>query len=215
MSVSFGRGYLRTRLELIRLRRAIRTAERVYRILEDKRDVLISKLNELIDEAQELRNRALSSLSESYNHLIYAYMELGPQRFKSIVNTSPETVNLTMNTYTMMGISLVTLEATVEDGRPFYGFGDTSVNLDEAVRKMRGVITDICRAAAAESNVFRVANELRRTQRLLNALENIIIPRYKEAIKAITTAIEESERDYFIKLKHIKRVLERKQSIKS
>ncbi len=210
MSVSFGRGYLRTRLELIRLRRAVRTAQRVYRILEDKRDVLISRLNELVEEAQELRNRALSNLSESYRHLLSAYMELGPQKIESIARTAPETVTISMDTFTMMGISLVTLNAQSQEAGLLYGFGDTSISLDEAARKIRRVITDICKAAATENNIFRVANELRKTQRLLNALEYIIIPRYEEAIKTISMALEEADRDYFVKLKHIKKVLERK-----
>ncbi|MEM0381741.1 MAG: V-type ATP synthase subunit D [Nitrososphaerota archaeon] len=215
MSVAFGRGYLRTRLELIRLKRAVRTAQRVYKILEDKRDVLISRLNELVEEAQELRNRAISILSESYRHLLSAYMELGPQRLESIANTLPETVSINMDTFTMMGISLVTLEAKSEEAGLLYGFGDTSVNLDEAARKIKKVITDICKAAAAENNIYRVANELRKTQHLLNALEYIIIPRYEEAIKTISMTLEENDRDYFVKLKHIKRVLERRAAAKT
>jgi len=210
MSVSFGRGYLRTRLELIRLRRSVRTAERVYKILEDKRDFLLSRLNELIEEAQELRNRALTSLTEAYSSLLAAYMELGPQRLRSIAESLPETLEIRMDSFTVMGISLVTLEALGREAGLPYSFGDTSLNLDEATRKLKSSVTDICRAAATENNIFRVANELRRTQRLLNALEYIIIPRYKEAIKTISDALEESDRDYFVKLKHIKRILERR-----
>lgn len=210
MSVAFGRGYLRTRLELIRLRRSVRTAQRVYRILEDKRDVLIRRLNELVEEAQEMRNRALSNLSESNKHLLLSYLELGPQRIESISNTVPESLSLKMDTFSMMGISLVSIQAKNEDPGPLYSFGDTSINLDEAARKIRNVLVDICKAAATENNIFRVANELRKTQRLLNALEYIIIPRYEEAIKTISMALEESDRDYFVKLKHIKKVLERR-----
>ncbi|MEM2042222.1 MAG: V-type ATP synthase subunit D, partial [Nitrososphaerota archaeon] len=64
MSVSFGGGYLKTRLELLQLKRSLRTAERVYRILEDKRDVLVRTLNELIDQAQELREAITDRLEE-------------------------------------------------------------------------------------------------------------------------------------------------------
>ncbi|MEM4590561.1 MAG: V-type ATP synthase subunit D [Nitrososphaerota archaeon] len=215
MSVAFGRGYLRTRLELIRLRRSVRTAQRVYRILEDKRDVLIRRLSELVSEAQEMRSRVLANLSESYRHLLQAYLELGPERIESISSSAPVSLQIKLNTFSMMGISLVSIEASIKETGPLYGFGDTSINLDEASRKIRNVIVDICKAAAAESNIFRVANELRRTQRLLNALEYIIIPRYEEAIKTISMALEESDRDYFVKLKHIKELLERRASAKA
>jgi V/A-type H+-transporting ATPase subunit D len=77
------------------------------------------------------------------------------------------------------------------------------------------VIPEVCRAAAVESAIFRIAEELRRTQRLLNALEYVIMPRYKQAMKEISMALEEADRDYFVKLKHIKRVLERRKAVQS
>jgi V/A-type H+-transporting ATPase subunit D len=117
-----------------------------------------------------------------------------------------------VESYTMMGMSLVTLEVSGGDSKLPYGFGDTSLALDEAVRKIRRVVADICRAAAVENNIYRVASELRKTQRLLNALEHVIIPRYEEAIRVISATLEENDREYFVKLKHIKRVLERRRA---
>jgi V/A-type H+-transporting ATPase subunit D len=212
MSVAFGRGYLRTRLELIRLRRVVRTAKRVHGILEDKRDVLINRLNQLIEEAEALRSRAIEGLTEAYDDLLGAYVELGPQTIESIARSVPETVDISVESYTMMGMSLVTLEVSGGDSKLPYGFGDTSLALDEAVRKIRRVVADICRAAAVENNIYRVASELRKTQRLLNALEHVIIPRYEEAIRVISATLEENDREYFVKLKHIKRVLERRRT---
>jgi V/A-type H+-transporting ATPase subunit D len=212
MSVAFGRGYLRTRLELIRLRRVVRTAKRVHGILEDKRDVLINRLNQLIEEAEALRSRAIEGLTEAYDDLLGAYVELGPQTIESIARSVPETVDIGVESYTMMGMSLVTLEVSGGDSKLPYGFGDTSLALDEAVRKIRRVVADICRAAAVENNIYRVASELRKTQRLLNALEHVIIPRYEEAIRVISATLEENDREYFVKLKHIKRVLERRRA---
>jgi V/A-type H+-transporting ATPase subunit D len=212
MSVAFGRGYLRTRLELIRLRRVVRTAKRVHGILEDKRDVLINRLNQLIEEAEALRSRAIEGLTEAYDDLLGAYVELGPQTIESIARSVPETVDISVESYTMMGMSLVTLEVSGGDSKLPYGFGDTSLALDEAVRKIRRVVADICRAAAVENNIYRVASELRKTQRLLNALEHVIIPRYEEAIRVISATLEENDREYFVKLKHIKRVFERRRA---
>jgi V/A-type H+-transporting ATPase subunit D len=190
----------------------VRTAKRVHGILEDKRDVLINRLNQLIEEAEALRSRAIEELTEAYDDLLGAYVELGPQTIESIARSVPETVDISVESYTMMGMSLVTLEVSGGDSKLPYGFGDTSLALDEAVRKIRRVVADICRAAAVENNIYRVASELRKTQRLLNALEHVIIPRYEEAIRVISATLEENDREYFVKLKHIKRVLERRRA---
>ncbi|MCS7117646.1 MAG: V-type ATP synthase subunit D [Thaumarchaeota archaeon] len=210
MSVSFGGGYLRTKLELLRLRRSLRTAERVYRILEDKRDVLVRRINELIDEAQELREALNAKLSEAYQELITAYLKSGPKTIQTITSTLPETLKVKVGSYTMMGIQVPTVELEEVSFPLPYGFLETSVHLDEASRKLRSVIGDICRAAAVENAIFRIAEELKRTQRLLNALEYVIMPKYRNAIKEIAMSLEESDRDYFVKLKHVKRVLERR-----
>ncbi|MDJ0275094.1 MAG: V-type ATP synthase subunit D [Nitrososphaerota archaeon] len=212
MSVSFGGGYLKTRLELLQLKRSLRTAERVYRILEDKRDVLVRTLNELIDQAQELREAITDRLEEAYSDLAAAYVRCGPEVTELVSRTLGETLSVKVRSYTLMGIQVPTAE--VEEARfPLpYGFLETTVDLDEAARKLRAVIPEVCKAAAVESAIFRIAEELRRTQRLLNALEYVIMPRYKQAIKEISMALEESDRDYFVKLKHIKRVLERRKA---
>jgi V/A-type H+-transporting ATPase subunit D len=166
----------------------------------------------LIEEAEKIRTRAIKGLAESYESLLRSYVELGPQTIESIAKAAPETVDIRMESYTMMGMSLVTLDARTGREKLPYGLVDTSINLDEAVRKLRSVVADICKAAALENNVFRVANELRKTQRLLNALEHVIIPRYQEAIRVISTTLEENDREYFVKLKHIKKVLERRKA---
>ncbi len=210
MSVSFGGGYLKTKLELIRLKRSVRVAERVYSLLEDKRDVLIARLNELIDQAQHFREQLIEALSDAYTAVQDGYIKIGPMRFESIATATPETLRVDISRYIMMGITLPIVEVKSVEARYNYGIGDSSVSLDEAVRKMRKILPMICNAAAVESAIFRVAEELKKTQRLLNALEYVVIPRYNSAIQEITMTLDEIEREYFIKLKHIKRILEKR-----
>ncbi len=91
-----------------------------------------------------------------------------------------------------------------------YGFADTNVAVDRAARQMRKVLPSIFKAAEFENAIFRLAKELERTQRLLNALEYMIIPRYQSSIRYIQATLEEREREEFVRLKHVKKVLERK-----
>ena len=48
MSVASAGKVLPTKIELIKTRRSLSTARRVYRVLDDKREVLIKKLDEMI-----------------------------------------------------------------------------------------------------------------------------------------------------------------------
>ena len=52
--------------------------------------------------------------------------------------------------------------------------------------------------------IFSLAKELERTQKLLNALEYVIIPQYQDAIYFIKATLEEHEREEFVRLKKVK-----------
>ena len=58
--------------------------------------------------------------------------------------------------------------------------------------------------AEVENSVYRLANNIRKTQKRANALKNISIPRFEETIKFISESLEEKEREEFSRQKVIK-----------
>ncbi|MEM0440024.1 MAG: V-type ATP synthase subunit D [Candidatus Caldarchaeum sp.] len=210
MSVSFGGRFLPTKLELIRARRSLQVAKSIYRILEDKRDVLVRRLNDLVDVAEEEREKMEKPLRQAYMSLFKAYAEMGSMKVESIASTTPPSITVNVSEKTILGIRIPTLEIASTKIPLNYGFLDTTASFDEAVRNFREILETMCKVAEIENTIFRLAEELKKTQRLLNALEHLIIPRYQEAIKFISASLEEREREDFVKLKHVKRILERR-----
>ena len=68
----------------------------------------------------------------------------------------------------------------------------------------------VCKAAEYENAIFSLAKELERTQKLINALEFVIIPQYESAIAFIRSTLEEREREEFVRLKKVKVVIDRR-----
>ncbi len=202
-----------TRIELIRLKRSLKVAEKVHDILEDKRDVLLRRLDEMIEQAGMRREELWSPLSEAYRSLFDAYLKMGPLSLESVALTTPVRIDATVNIRTIVDVDVPTLQVTEEDIGVTYGFADTNVALDQTTRLMRRLLPTIFKAAEAENAIFRLANELERTQRLINALEYVIIPQYRDSIKFISSTLEERAREDFVKLKHVKRVLERRKLV--
>jgi len=213
LSVSFGGKFLPTKLEMIRIRRSLQVARSVYRILEDKRDVLVRRLSDLIDQAQQERDNIVAPLSEAYASLFESYMSMGPMRVEALATTTPETIHIDVRGRTVIGIRIPAVEVRETRLGLTYGFSETVSSVDETVRKFRTLMPSICRVAEAENAIFRIAEELKKTQRLLNALEHLIIPRYSEALRFIGATLEEREREDFVKLKHVKRILERRKRV--
>ena len=65
------------------------------------------------------------------------------------------------------------------------------------------------RLAQVETSAYRLAYNIKKTQKRANALQNITIPRYESLTKSIQSALEEKEREEFTRLKVIKRMKNR------
>ena len=214
MSVSSGRRPLPTKIELIRVKRSLAVARSVYKILEDKRDVLLKRIDELIQQAGNAREEMSAPLFDAYRALFNAYLEVGPARLESIAITTPAQVSVDVNLRTIVDVKVPTFVISEKNLGMTYGFADTTSSLDETTRLIRKVLPRIAKAAEYENAIFGLARELEKTQRLLNALEYIIIPGYQDSVKFIAATLEEREREEFVRLKHVKAALEKKREVK-
>ena len=61
------------------------------------------------------------------------------------------------------------------------------------------------RMAEVEISIYRLAQAIKKAQKRANALKNIVIPDLDNTIRFITEALEEKEREEFVRLKVIKR----------
>jgi len=210
MSVASGSNVLPTKIELIGTRRRLQTAQRVKKVLDDKRDVLLKRLDEMIQQAGKARDEISEPLSDAYLALYDAYLKLGPLRLEGTAANTPPMVEADVNVRRIVDVDVPSIAMSEKEMGMTYGFADTNVAVDRAARQMRKVLPSIFKAAEFENAIFRLAKELEKTQRLLNALEYMIIPRYENSIRYIQATLEEREREEFVRLKHVKKVLERK-----
>jgi V/A-type H+-transporting ATPase subunit D len=93
-----------------------------------------------------------------------------------------------------------------------YSLGDTTAALDEASEAFREVLNEIAELSRLLTAVWRLAIELRKTQRRVNALQYIFIPDYEETIGFIVSTLEEREREEIFRLKLFKGRVAKKQN---
>ena len=197
-----------TKLELIKIKRSLTVAKSVYKILEDKRDVLLKRIDEMIDEAGQARTDMSEPLHNAYRSLFNAYLTLGSNKLESIAHTTPSHLDIDVNVKVIVDVRIPTITITEKKLGLNYGFADSNSNLDQATKMMRLVLPKILKAAEYENAILSLARELEKTQRLINALEYVIIPDHAESIKFISSILEEREREDFTRLKHVKKVIQ-------
>lgn len=212
MSVSFGAKALPTKIEFLRIQRSLSVSRAVYKILEDKREILLRRLDEIIGEASKARNELWEPLSEAYQALYNAYLKIGPLAVDTAAATIPTSIEVTYTTRRVVDVDVPSVEIDELNVGCCYGFADTNSDLDIATMTIRKTLPIIFKAAETETAIFRLANELRKTQRLLNALEYIVIPNYEESLRFISSTLEQREREEFVRLKHVKKMLEKRRT---
>lgn len=77
--------------------------------------------------------------------------------------------------------------------------------MDEAYIQFQKVKDLTRRMAEIETSIYRLAQSIKKAQKRANALRNIVIPGFDSTIRTITEALEEKEREEFVRLKIIKR----------
>ncbi|HET9807393.1 MAG TPA: V-type ATP synthase subunit D [Nitrososphaeraceae archaeon] len=210
--MSFGKRVVATKIELIKIRRSMQISKMVHKILDDKREVLLKKIDEMIDEANKARADIWDPLDDIYKAIFHAYLSLGTSTIQSLSSSTPPSITVDVHIKRIVDVKIPVLEISskkeVQDLT--YGFADTNSSVDEATKLIKNILPGICKAAEYENAIFSLAKELEKTQKLINALEYIIIPQYQDALSFIKSTLEEREREEFVRLKKVKAVIEKK-----
>lgn len=206
-----------TRMELLRLKKRAKLADKGHKLLKEKRDALISEFMVVIKEYKDARMRVEENLGIAFHNLLMAEVLLGSRDLEQISGVTLRDIGLEFTTKNIMGVSLPIMK--IQDvvrkiNERGYGFLGTTAKLDDAAKNFEESLLLIVKLAEVEESVRRIALEAEKTKRRVNALEYIVIPRLNATIKHIEMRMEEIERESFLRLKKIKASLEaRKQGI--
>ena len=88
--------------------------------------------------------------------------------------------------------------------------GELDITLCEAAEKVLAILDDILQLAEFEARAERIADELGKTNRKVNALENTIIPSYRKTLKFIEDKLDEESLEELVRMKLIGGVLARR-----
>ena len=109
-----------------------------------------------------------------------------------------------------MGTEIPHVKYIPDAGRPTYSFSTTQESIDQAKEAFRKVKELTIKLSMVENAAYRLATNIKKTQKRANALQNITIPMYSTLVYTITNALEEKDREEFTRLKVIKRMKQKK-----
>jgi V/A-type H+-transporting ATPase subunit D len=203
-----------TRINLIQTKKTLNLAQSGRDVLERKRDILLRELRSSIYEVEKAREELLEALAKAYQALKEANMAKGSDTISNVALGSRFESNFLLDFKSIMGVAVPVVELQSQtDVKPDYGFANTSAELDKAFKQFYKVLELIADLARAEGTTFQIANDVRKTQRRVNALNHVLIPMYRNVTKQIALVLEEKDREEFVRTKRIKHMI--KEHVKS
>lgn len=197
-----------TRMELIRLKKQIKTAERGHKLLRDKQDGLMQKFMEIIREARELRRKVEEKLQAAFKNFMQASAMMYPEMLENALLFPSAETSLEVETKNVMSVRIPQFELKQKGNVLNYGYLQTSGELDMALEAFQEVLPLLIQLAEIERQAERLAEETEKTRRRVNALEHMLIPNLKETVKFISMKLNEAERSAITGVMRIKASME-------
>lgn len=194
-----------TKGNLMAAKNTLKLSEQGYEMLDKKRNILIREMMSLIDEAKTIEADIENTFKVAYTALESANVMMGCDKVYNIAHSEALEESVQINLRSVMGVELPVVKLGSEGLQPTYSFYETTSAFDEAFVSFLEAKELSVRLAEIENSVYRLAINIKKTQKRANALKNITIPFYREVVRNITNALEEKDREEHTRMKMIKK----------
>ena len=194
-----------TRLEYLRAKKRIKIAQKGLKLLKLKRQALILEFFNISKSSAKLRGELNSELIKGYQSIRMAEMLDGEMRLENEAMKIPQLKKLLITPKNVMGVKIPRLEGGTREQALTEYLLEIPVSISEAIKAFQEVHKIVLDVAEKETTLRKLLNEIEKTKRKANAIENVFIPRLEGAVKFILFRLGEIERETFAMLKTVKR----------
>jgi V/A-type H+-transporting ATPase subunit D len=196
-----------TRSELLARRARIRLAVQGGELLKERRGALIKEFDRLgasVLRSMDLLDREVAGAGRL---LGMAIADDGREPFDSAAFAAEDGIEVTLHTRSVAGVRIVEIEkGKVARARTSRGYSlvATSARIDAVAEGFESVLERLLDVAALELSVRRLADEIARTTRRMNALEHVVVPRLAAEQARISLVLEERELEDRVRLRRMR-----------
>ena len=176
-----------------------------YELLEEKREILVRELMRLVEQVKILEDEIQQAIDLAYPAFKRMLMIDGADQVERIAHAIHYDFDMIEKVVVVGGMQFETIEVELPKKELFYSALGTYANTDDVIVKFFNLLTLLTQMASIRTIVWRLAEEVKRTQRRVNALDKMIIPQATETIKYIESVLEERERENVFVLKALKK----------
>ncbi len=203
-----------TRSELLERRSQIALAQQGMDLLKQKRDALLLEFMGVMDETLRLSDSLQKTVSEAQYSLAVAQAVDGVVALRSAGLATRGEIVVDMTGTKIMGVSVPVVTKGDSPIKSSFtrGYSVTGVSsrVDESADKFERVLDVIIEYADIETRLKRLGEEINKTNRRVNALEQVTVPALREQVGYISQTLDERAREDLFRLKKVKNKIEKK-----
>ncbi len=196
-----------TRMNMLQRKAQIGLALQGVDLLKNKRDALMKEFFDLVKPYVKQRKALIAELRAARGLIAIAEAELGTERVRAAALSAGREVQTQMDVKNIWGIK-VAEPAPVEFVRKpterGYDPASTSARVDAAAGSFEKVMATILEMASSYVKIRKMGEEIKKTTRRVNALEQNVIPRLRGEVRFIRSTLEEREREDVFRMKRMK-----------
>jgi V/A-type H+-transporting ATPase subunit D len=178
-------------------------------LLKKKRDALLREFLPIIDETMRLSLRLERATADAQAALALASAVEGKTVLRSVSFATKGEVLVDISGTHVMGVPIpvirkaeTPIKTELERGYSITGVG---ARIDQTAEKFEEIVDLMIESADIETRLRRLGEELQKTNRRVNALENTVIPELEEQVKFIFSSLDERAREDHFRLKKVKK----------
>lgn len=198
-----------TRMELSNLKKRRQVAVRGHKMMKDKRDELVRRFIVYARRNKELRDEVEEKLSVAMRSFVLARASMSGAEIEEALMYPARAASVVAQTTSVLSIPVPKLAMETQEGYSYpYGYATTGAELDAAVQQLAESLPLLLELAEVEKACSRLADEIEKTRRRVNALEYVMIPQFNETIRSIQMKLEENDRQNTTRLMKTKEMLQ-------
>ena len=194
-----------TKSNLLSIKEQLSVAQNGYELLEQKREILVMELMRIVEQVKLLEKQIDSTVEQAYPALKNMLKIVGGDRVERIGHSVKYDFHIKETRVNTGGMNFDSIEVELPKQQLFYSYLGSFADSDKVMVEFFKLLSLLTQMATIRTIAWRLANEVKKTQRRVNALDKLVIPQNRETKTYIEGVLEERERENTFVLKALKK----------
>ncbi|MFC3862601.1 V-type ATP synthase subunit D [Deinococcus antarcticus] len=199
-----------TRSALLASKASLKTASGGADLLKRKRDALIGEFFALVKDALAAREQLTGVSKGAYTSLFGAKAWDSPEAVESLSLAGSGDYAVDMQIDSVYGVKVPRINIPERAAAANFSPINVGARTIQASTDFNGLLEAIVKVAATETKLRRIGEEIKKTSRRVNALEQVVIPGIEDDIRFIRSVLDQREREAGFTQKKIKAKIDAK-----